>query len=171
MDQDPPNPPQTFHYNPLGRVTRIHDPGSTTATFTYDSDGRFTAGPGSGPSTSAKVGPCEPRAPEASVPPRPGTAPVLHRTFEFRLARSEAREQSAPLPAPAAGAFVVATNNLRAYLVRRDEPAEPVDAIGGIEVAAKILGEAVVVSARVSDLGGHEVVVIQVDVDVYRVGG
>src|SRR5262245_3667168 len=65
-------------------------------------------------------------------------APVLWRTFEFRLAGSEAQEQSAPLPPRAT--FVVTANPVRVYLTGGEAPAGPPGAVGGIEVAAEVRG-------------------------------
>jgi hypothetical protein len=131
--------------------------------------GRLTAGAGSSATTSSDHGARPPGAPEGAAAAAPGAAPVLRRTFEFRLVESEAQDRSAPLPGPAAGGFVVAANHLRVYLVRGNGTAEPREAISGVEVAAQERGDALVCSARVNDLGSHGAVVVQIDVAAHAV--
>jgi hypothetical protein len=165
-------PPMTFRYDSQGRRITCQDLASNLVTHVYDAGGGRIAVITPYGATPHYEGAGPPETPKGSAPSRPEAAvPVFRRAFEFRLAGSETQDQSAPLPRLAGGAFVIATNNVRVYLSRRDGATEPAEAIGGVEVTAALRDDALVVSACLSDLGSQEIVVIQLDVDVYAVAG
>jgi|SRR5882724_310844 len=66
--------------------------------------------------------------------PRQRALPLARRTIELRLCGSETQEQSVPAPGPADGSFVVAVNNVRAYLTGSGDAGASRSAIGGVEV-------------------------------------
>jgi hypothetical protein len=104
--------------------------------------------------------------PAAAAGPR---APLLRHTFEFRLSGSETHEESLPLaegslsrPADA----ILAIQSVRTYLTREGELA-PTSAIGGVEVDAELRAAGICCTARLSDFGPGDLVVVRVEVSLY----
>jgi hypothetical protein len=124
-----------------------------------------------GPTTSvvydgrAASRPAPPGAPAAHPAE---TAAVLRHTFEFRLAGAEAQEQTCAVPEPWPGAVVAAAEAVRVFVTPGAARAGPAGPIGGIEVCTALRGGRLICSASLTDLATDDVVVIQVDVAVFR---
>jgi hypothetical protein len=125
--------------------------------FTYDLPGRSTDG--------AKAGAGPGDAPPAPTP----REPLLRWSFEFRLTGSERQERSERLYQATADNFVLVTECVRAYLTRGPDAAAA-GAIGGVEVRAELRDPGIVCTARLSDLGPGDLVVVRVDLALYERG-
>jgi hypothetical protein len=55
-----------------------------------------------------------------------------------------------------------------AYVTRNSEPAEATSAIGGVEVHAELRGTDMLCTAQLSDFGPGDLVVVQVEMGVFR---
>ena len=143
-------------------------------TFTYDDQGRLRSVRDEMPTSrydwpSGKLVVPEPSAgdpPPALTPPQP----VLRHTFEFRLTGSETQEQCLPLASGLRPAeLLLATQAVRAYLTRTGEQAAT-SAIGGVEVGAELRAGGIVCRASLSDFGPGDLVVVQVEVALFKRG-
>ena len=114
----------------------------------------------------------EASSPTYSLSPEGPTdrAPVVllsAHTFEFRLSGSEEQEQSLELPPiPRGDGFVVGASQVRSFVTR--DPGAADAAIGSIEVRTEVRAQRLVCSARLSDFGPADLVVVQVEGPVYR---
>jgi hypothetical protein len=155
------------------------DPGSfqsylsaDVATFVYDGCGRVTRAEGAvpiGPDHGAGHEPAH-LQPIRTEPPRPAQAarPWRTHTFEFRLSGAETREQALPLEDGAACVGVAATA-VHAYLTRAGDGATAASPIGGVEVRAELRDAQVVCTAGLSDFAVGDLVVVRVDVGIFRI--
>ncbi len=116
-----------------------------------------------------------PRRREAPAPGAVRAAPAQRRSaalrhcFAFRLCGTETQEQTLALTHFGRSSLIVAIERVRVYL--SGAAAAPVGAIGGVEVHAVLDGRRVVCTAQLSDLPAGDLVVVEVDVAVYVVGG
>jgi hypothetical protein len=143
----------TYAYDSqLGSV--IHQGGSV-----FDVQGRLIGSAGRAPHPA-------PLPPTAAAAPR---TPLLRHTFEFRLSGSETQEQSLPLAEGSssrpAGA-ILAIQSVRTYLTREGALAAT-SAIGGVEVDADLRPGGIFCTARLSDFGASDLVVVRVEVALY----
>jgi hypothetical protein len=93
--------------------------------------------------------------------------PILMHTFEFRLSGSETQEQWLPLPE---GSFrpaesVLALRSVRASLARDSKTAA--NAVNGVHVDAELRPTGIFCTAKLSDFGDGDLVVVWVEVALY----
>ena len=93
--------------------------------------------------------------------------PILTRAFEFRLNGSETQEQWLALPE---GSFqpadsVVTIRSVRASLTRDGKASA--SAINGVEVDAELRPTGIFCTAKLSDFGDGDLVVVRVEVALY----
>jgi hypothetical protein len=93
--------------------------------------------------------------------------PILTHTFEFRLSGSETHEQWLPL---SEGSFrlaqsVVAMRSVQASLTRDGNAAA--SATNGVEVHAELRPAGIFCTAKLSDFGEGDLVVVRVEVGLY----
>jgi hypothetical protein len=94
--------------------------------------------------------------------------PWFSDTIEMRLSGAETQERLVPVEWAEAGRDVLALTRVRAFLTRQGEPAGRSSAIGGIAVRADLQEHGILCIAESSDLGRGDLIVVQVDVAVYR---
>jgi hypothetical protein len=95
-------------------------------------------------------------------------APVFSRTFEFRLCGTEAQEQLEPCPVCRPADFIVATSRVTVDVTRTHDPTAASNAIGGVEARAALRSGAIVCTASLSDFGPGDLVVVRVEVALFR---
>ena len=156
---------------------RDRDAVGSITTFVYDASGRFLSQEGprvvlpqtdswdNGKSVAPSGDIDKPAAPKAATRP---AEPCFTATVEFRLAGSESAEQCVPLAGLAAQDYLVATQRVSADVTRSAESAGPGSPIGGLEVFAELRDAGIVCTARLSEFSPQDLVVIRVEVALYR---
>ena len=157
----PPTEPlgsvSTRVYDARGRLVSVSDH-APTISFQYDIVGRRVD------TTDA----ARPEAPQASKLPAAPAGPLLTRAFEFRLTGCETQEQSFALSLGDQADCILAIQRVTAYLTRSGEQAAASSAIGGVEAHAELRQDAIVCTASLSDFGPGDLLVVRVEVGLYR---
>jgi hypothetical protein len=154
----------------------IPDPHGGVATFTYDACGPVPRGPvrtnyttwHSGTGTTGGLVPSLTAGPNG---PPGAAAPCLRHCCEFRLCGTESKEQTIALDGIGSTGLIAAIERVRAFFTREGASGAPASAIGGVEVHAELRGGALVCAVQLSDFTSQDLVVVQVDLAVYRIGG
>jgi hypothetical protein len=94
--------------------------------------------------------------------------PWFSDTIEMRLSGAETQERLVPVERAEPGRDVLAITGVRAFLTRHGEPAGRSSAIGGIAVRADLQEHGILCIVESSDFGPGDLIVVQMDVAVYR---